>query len=275
MPEMCDLCKRCLARTPTGMPAFFAANRNGICRASRQLSWVVPPVSAQDLAFYTSGCRQPGPSPACCVPRKRQTGKWWQSAARTRRAGAQEVAQRRLRQPAGRHVETECSGRKEFNAGASERASASVREDRPHREPVPARQVTPCQPTCSTRRNLPVVVVVRRSGSGARAQNAKNQRRARQRTGRFGNGMQLLRPDDLLFDASWPSRPGCDGQRCPCRWHGRQPPSPPAAGIRQISLHQEQGPFALSRPSSGSPAGFFADDGTPTPSPFTRAQPAA
>lgn len=194
----------------------------------RRFPWVVPPVSARDLAFYTSGCRQPGPSPACCVPRRRQTGKWQQSAARTRRAGAQEVAQRRLRLLAGRHVETECSGRKEFNAGALPRASASVREDRPHREPVPARQEAPCHLTCSIGRDLPKVVVVRRSGTGARAQNAKKQRRARQRTGQIGKGMRLLRPDDLLFDASWPSRPGCDGQRGRAVGTADMLPSPPA-----------------------------------------------
>jgi len=153
-------------------------------------------------------------------------------------------------------------------------ASASVREDRPHREPVPARQETPCHLTCSIGRDPSMVVVVRRSDAGAQAQNAKKQRRARQRNRSDWQRHATAAPDDLLFDASWPSRPGRDGIQASAAGTAKPPrrPRPRASASNRCIRSSAHLPSPY---PAVDPRMLRADDRTPTASPFTRAQPAA
>lgn len=162
---------------------------------------------------------------------------------------------------------TECSGRKEFNAAAPQGIRIGER-DRPHRESVPARQAP--LPIDLQYRDRESPFVALSTNRHRRADAERQQAVARPSADRsIGNGTRKPCPDYLLFDASWPSRPGCDGNRVGMT-SARPSPRPASARSRCIrsSAH-------LPSPDPADCPHPLRMTRTPTASPFTRAQPSA
>lgn len=105
-----------------------------------------------------------------------------------------------------------------------------MREDRPHRESVPARQA-PLPTDLKYRPQSSPFDVFCRTGTGARTQNANKPRRARQRTGQFGAGHCACR---VRITCSL-TRPGCPARP---RWEAKLVPlARPAASRRPACRH--------------------------------------
>ncbi|XQU74366.1 hypothetical protein EPAKOI_002087 [Cupriavidus sp. H18C2] len=163
---MCDLCKRCLARTRPGKPAHCGGPERNM---QGHPAIILGSPTSTRARFRILHFGLPPARPVSRLLRTPQGARWAnggkQQHARAAPARRKPPIGGFGNQPADTWKLSVQVEKNSMRMPASKQASASVREDRPHREPVPARQETPCQPTCSIGRDPSPPVVVRRAGA--------------------------------------------------------------------------------------------------------------